>query len=277
MNALWKLSNESNAQVMVISGQQLKSLEEVLGHIPDLGLAAANGLYISLPGASDNDEYPGRLDGNSSQNKRQWRIMDYGVDWEKIKEITLPILERYTAHTNGSSLRLQNPGIAWSYYSTDPEWGAMQAKALIIDLENVLQGKDVKVVHLKGMVELVPKELNKGVVLRYALEHGRLSSIGGSPADFILCIGDDASDEHMFTSINDYMDQYKTTEGNSGKEETENMIEVQSTSQQIKRTIGSNNIYTCTVGKKTSNAAYYLPNSAAVCDILEELARSLPN
>ena len=59
------------------------------------------------------------------------------------QDIALPILERYTAHTNGSSVRLRDPGIAWSYYSTDPEWGLMQAKSVIVELEEALSGHDV--------------------------------------------------------------------------------------------------------------------------------------
>merc|ERR1712070_48281 len=235
-------------------------------------------------------------DIETEKEKRSWRIMDYGVDWPLIKDITLPILERYTAHTNGSSLRLQNPGIAWSYYSTDPEWGAMQAKALILDLENVLQGTDVKVVHLKGMVELVPKELNKGVVLRYALEHGTLSSTDGSAADFILCIGDDASDEHMFTSINDYIYHYNAQNTNKeGGKENNNKIthaghsskslqnmdmeipNLRSSSSSPNTQFNDNKVYTCTVGKKKSHAAYFLPTQQTVGEVLDELARNLPN
>jgi len=65
------------------------------------------------------------------------------VKWAEVKDIALPILERYTARTNGSSVRLRDPGIAWSYYSTDPEWGLMQAKSVIVELEEALAAHDV--------------------------------------------------------------------------------------------------------------------------------------
>ena len=76
--------------------------------------------------------------------KRSWSLLDYGVNWAEVKDIALPILERYTARTNGSSVRLRDPGIAWSYYSTDPEWGLMQAKSVIVELEEALAAHDVR-------------------------------------------------------------------------------------------------------------------------------------
>lgn len=70
-------------------------------------------------------------------------FVDTVASLSQTKDIALPILERYTAHTNGSSVRLRDPGIAWSYYSTDPEWGLMQAKSVIGELEEALSGHDV--------------------------------------------------------------------------------------------------------------------------------------
>jgi hypothetical protein len=41
------------------------------------------------------------------------------------------------------SVRLRDPGIAWSYYSTDPEWGLMQAKEMIVELTDALSAHEV--------------------------------------------------------------------------------------------------------------------------------------
>lgn len=41
---------------------------------------------------------------------------------------------------------------------------------------------------------------SQGVVLRYAIQHRP-----GNPPDFILCLGDDASDEYMYTAIYSYI------------------------------------------------------------------------
>ena len=68
----------------------------------------------------------------------------------------------------------------------------------MIELENELSAFDVDLVTLKGVVEVVPRKLNKGLVISNVLGN-QLGSQSNS--DFILCMGDDISDEKMFTSV----------------------------------------------------------------------------
>lgn len=63
------------------------------------------------------------------------QVFDYGVNWAEVKEVALPLLHKFTAHTNGANIKIRDSGLAWSYYSTDPEWGQMQAKQLHAELE----------------------------------------------------------------------------------------------------------------------------------------------
>lgn len=57
----------------------------------------------------------------------------------------------------------------------------------------------MQVVTLKGQVEVVPKKLHKGVVVKRLLRE--VSIRDGRFPDFIMCIGDDKSDEAMFTEV----------------------------------------------------------------------------
>lgn len=68
----------------------------------------------------------------------------------------------------------------------------------------------------------------------------------GRPADFVLCVGDDRSDEDMFEIIGNA--------ANSG--------------------ILSSNalVYACTVGQKPSKAKYYLDDTTEVRTMLDALA-----
>lgn len=69
---------------------------------------------------------------------------------------------------------------------------------------------------------------------------------GGKQADFVLCIGDDRSDEDMFEIIGD-----ATTSG----------------------VLSSNSsVFACTVGQKPSKAKYYLDDTIEVINMLEALA-----
>ena len=65
-------------------------------------------------------------------------------------------------------------------------------------------------------------------------------------ADFVLCIGDDRSDEDMFEKIADIMRR--------------NMVDPQTS------------LYACTVGQKPSKAIYYLDDANDVLNMLEALA-----
>ena len=108
----------------------------------------------------------------------------------------MPIISKYTARTNGSFVKLTHSSIGWSYYSCDPEWGSLQATHLVPELADALRSFDVRFVALKGIVEVVPRKLHKGHIVKKILEDAQM---GKQDVDFILCMGDDISDEKMFT------------------------------------------------------------------------------
>jgi len=121
------------------------------------------------------------------------------VDWEGVKAIAIPIMSKYAARTNGSSLKVLDLSLSWSFFSSDPEWGDMQARYIVPELEENLQAFDVQVVMLKGQVEVVPRRLHKGVVVKRLLRE--VSARDGKFPAFIMCIGDDKSDEPMFQEV----------------------------------------------------------------------------
>lgn len=70
----------------------------------------------------------------------------------------------------------------------------------------------------------------------------------GKPVDFVLCIGDDRSDEDMFEVIGNAMS---------------------------KRLLSANAlVFACTVGQKPSKAKYYLDDTTEVTSMLESLAEA---
>ena len=112
-------------------------------------------------------------------------------------QVAMPIISKFTARTNGSFVKLSHSSIGWSYYSCDPEWGSLQASYLVAELGEALQDFDVRFVALKGIVEVVPRKGHKGHIVKKILEDSRARSRGN--VDFVLCMGDDISDEKMFT------------------------------------------------------------------------------
>jgi trehalose 6-phosphate synthase/phosphatase len=226
--ALEALSNDPRTTVYVVSGATMHALHALLGCYPKLGLAAANGLCTTKPSLK------------TYETTRRCGVADYGTDWDAVKAAALPILRRHAARTNGSSVLSRDPGVAWSYYRADPEWGRIQAVQLIGDLEAVLKPYDVSVVHLDGMIEVVPGRMHKGNVVKHIL------NTLDEPPDFLFACGDSKTDEKMFSSVYSHLADAPTAEHNQA--------------------------YTVTVGKKASKALFYLNDHAHVIDALAKLA-----
>lgn len=135
--------------------------------------------------------------------------------------------------------------------------------------------QQVKVVHLKGMVEIVPKRLNKGVVLRYAIQ----SKQGPSP-DFVLCMGDDASDEYMFTSVYSYLSEtaetelvrsHKAHDAAAARGDLRTGPLQRKPSQEAEEEV-TKYVFTTSVGKHRSHAAFYVHNVEEVRALLQGLS-----
>ena len=185
MDALRSLCGDPNTTVFVVSGVNRRELENALGDVEGLGLAASNGACFAMPAEKGQ--------------KREWQAFQFGVDWEKVKAVALPIMSKYAARTNGSSLKMLDLSISWSFFSCDPEWGKIQAEHIVPELTEKLTDLGVQVVTLKGQVEIVPIALNKGMVTKRILKE--VAAKEGQYPQFLLAVGDDKSDEPMFESV----------------------------------------------------------------------------
>uniref|UniRef100_A0A7S1D6K9 Trehalose 6-phosphate phosphatase n=1 Tax=Cyclophora tenuis TaxID=216820 RepID=A0A7S1D6K9_CYCTE len=185
--------------VYVVSGDSAENVLNALGHVPGLGMGVSNGAHFSPPAMLN-------------QRERSWFMFDLGVDWDAVKRVALPVLSKYTARSNGSFVKLTRFSIGWSYYSCDPEWGNQQASHLVMELRSELAAFDVRFVTLKGVVEIVPRRLNKGLFVKKVLrdeqrKQQQQQQPQQPPVDFILCMGDDVSDEKMFASVYSYVSE----------------------------------------------------------------------
>ncbi|KAJ6339837.1 hypothetical protein OIU77_007726 [Salix suchowensis] len=117
------------------------------------------------------------------------------------------------------------------------------AKELLDHLENVLANDPVAVKRGQNIVEVKPQGVTKGLVTEKVLSKMIAS---GKPPGFVLCIGDDRSDEDMFESISNtpYSPSLPSAPA----------------------------IFACTVGQKPSKARYYLDDTVDVLALLQCLA-----
>lgn len=262
LEALSLLCRDPRNTVYVNSGDSAENVISALGHIPKLGLAVSNGANFSPP-MTDQD------------SERRWLTFDLGVDWDAVKRVALPVLSKYTARSNGSFVKLTTFSIGWSYYSCDPEWGSLQASHLVLELENELKSFDVRFVTLKGIVEVVPRKLNKGLIVKKVLRD--ISRNHAEPIDFILCLGDDISDEKMFTSVFSFIaemgDEARANPDPPVVDRDGTLEEPPDWSSIKTRIKDPLYCYTCAVGKKPSHASFFVNDAEEVAKSLVLLAK----
>ncbi|KAL1357174.1 hypothetical protein HN51_009145 [Arachis hypogaea] len=224
ISVLNDLCSDPKNTVFIVSGRGKSSLGDWFDQCKNLGIAAEHGYFIRWG------------------NKSNWEMSHISTDfaWKKIAE---PVMRLYTEATDGSYIETKESALVWHYYDADPNFGSWQAMELLDHLESVLANEPVVVKKGQHIVEVMHQGITKGLVAQDVLS--KLASAGKSP-DFVLCIGDDRSDENMFEAI--------------------------LTKSYNANTSAAPEIFACTVGQKPSKARYYLDDTAEVTMLLEALS-----
>ncbi|EOY20667.1 hypothetical protein QUC31_006972 [Theobroma cacao] len=226
ISVLNNLCSDPKNTVFIVSGRGQNSLSDWFAQCENLGIAAEHGYFIRWSRMSDWETIPIAAD----------------FDWKRIAE---PVMKLYTEATDGSYIEPKKSALVWHHQDADPDFGSCQAKELLDHLENVLANEPVVVKRGQQIVEVKPQGVTKGFVAEKILS----TMIGnGKLPDFVMCIGDDRSDEDMFESISN------TAYRSSLPVPPE--------------------IFACTVGQKPSKARYYLDDTVEVLTLLQGLAAS---
>ncbi|KAL9254983.1 putative alpha,alpha-trehalose-phosphate synthase [UDP-forming] 10 [Drosera capensis] len=224
VSVLNALCSDPKNTVFVVSGRGKTSLGEWLAPCELLGIAAEHGYFFRWRKTSNWESSFGATD----------------FEW---KEIVEPIMRSYTEATDGSSMDVKETALVWHHQDADPDFGSWQAIEMMNHLENVLVNEPAVVKRGLHIVEVKPQGVSKGLAVEKVLS---ATSDGGISPDFLMCIGDDRSDEDMFQSV------------------------LKPPSDQSE-SLGPN-IFACTVGQKPSNAKYYLEDTSEVVKLLRGLA-----
>ncbi|KMU81557.1 trehalose-phosphatase [Coccidioides immitis RMSCC 3703] len=177
VRTLKSLAADPKNSVWIISGRDQNFLEEWMGHISELGLSAEHGCFIRKP----HNEVWENLTEKSN------------MGWQK--EV-LDIFQHYTERTQGSFIERKRVALTWHYRRVDPEYGAYQAKECRKHLENTVARKwDVEIMAGKANLEVRPTFVNKGEIA------SRLVNECQGRPEFVLCLGDDFTDEDMFRAL----------------------------------------------------------------------------
>eukprot|EP01113_Clastostelium_recurvatum_P027733 TRINITY_DN3350_c0_g1_i1.p1 TRINITY_DN3350_c0_g1~~TRINITY_DN3350_c0_g1_i1.p1 ORF type:complete len:937 (-),score=209.23 TRINITY_DN3350_c0_g1_i1:51-2807(-) len=182
-----------------------------------------------------------------TQGSGGWQDMLRNADIGWLDVIT-PVLEHYTERTPGSFIERKDASLVWHYRLADAEFSAFQAQELLLQLQSVVAKFPVEVILGRRAIEVKPKAASTSALVK------KMMGAMDTPYDFVLCIGDDKTDEDTFSAL----------------EEAEAARLVEITRQGFNAAPLC--LYTCTVRKRSNSVArHYIVAQTAVVDLLEYL------
>lgn len=159
-----------STELAIVSGRDQGFLDQWFGHLP-ITLVAEHGYYIK----HKNQKWVGKE-----------------IQLKNWKEDLIPVMETFTDRTPGTFIEEKKNSLVWHYRKTDPELAAERT----VELKTVLGSLISDELHLMDgdkIVEVVSGRYNKGTAVSEIL--------GDKRSDFILCFGDDVTDEFMFNDL----------------------------------------------------------------------------
>ena len=167
---LERLHRQRDIDVYIISGRKRDDLEAWFGRY--------RFTLIGEHGTSYRDPRLGR-----------WRSLHENVDlsW---KPRVIEILKHYEGSTPGSFVEEKSSAIVWHYRRSDPEFGTWKANQLMSEIYDMMANLPVEIHHGKKIVEVSSIHVSKGAALEKFIRENKY--------DFVLCAGDDQTDEGMF-------------------------------------------------------------------------------
>ncbi|KAI1148362.1 trehalose-phosphatase [Nemania diffusa] len=199
IQTLRTMASDPRNAVWIISGRDQEFLQQHLGHITELGFSAEHGSFIRNPGETSWENLAETLD-------MSWQA-------EVVK-----VFQKYTDRVLGSFIERKRCALTWHYRKADPELGAHESKVALHELRSTVAKKwDVDVMEGKANLEVRPTFINKGEIVKRLVRHYNSDSTGetdetktaqqdsvdeGSKLGFVLCCGDDFTDEDMFRALN---------------------------------------------------------------------------
>lgn len=165
------VENKSNSLV-VVSSRTASTLYKWLGSMP-IYLVAEHGIYIRK---------------HDSEFEKIERVDN---SW---KNEIRPILEDYVGRTPGAFLEEKDYSLVWHYRRVQSGLGELRMRELTSHLKYLASTLNLQVLDGENIVEVKNLEVSKGKAAQHLLEEL-------PAADFILCFGNDWTDEDTFRTM----------------------------------------------------------------------------
>lgn len=185
MRLLKNLISEANTTVCIVSGRSKKALDSWFKDMPII-LAAEHGAWV---------KYSNKWESTVS------------LDFDSYKKPIIKLLRSYDERTAGAEIEEKDYSIVWHYRNVATELAYIRNTNISRDLQALIIGTDIDVNYGEKIIEIKPSVVNKGAVLDMLVAKFK--------PDFILCAGDDYTDEDMFAVLPEFAYSIKVGQGYS--------------------------------------------------------------
>ncbi|TGE24044.1 bifunctional alpha,alpha-trehalose-phosphate synthase (UDP-forming)/trehalose-phosphatase [Hymenobacter aquaticus] len=184
---LMALSNDPRNRVVIISGRDRDTLFRWLGDLP-LDFITEHGVWLRAAGEGHD-----------------WAMLQpMSSSW---KTEIRPIMELLVSRTAGSFIEEKEYSLVWHYRRADTDLGDVRARELVSHLNFMASNTDLQVLEGNKVVEIKNAGVHKGTAAARWL--------ATYPADFILALGDDRTDEDTFQAMPE--EAYTVKVGETGR------------------------------------------------------------
>jgi len=190
MQLLEELAADKRNHVIIISGRDALTLDKWLGHLP-LHMVAEHGAMVRYIG-------------------EDWKeTVTVSTEW---KEQIRPLMQLFVDRCAGSFIEEKKSTLAWHYRNTYPELGFSRSRELRNSLHQMTANTSLQVIDGNKVLEVRTVGVDKGATA--------LNMISVVMPDFIMCMGDDATDEDMFRALQGKGYTIKIGRGNTAADHT---------------------------------------------------------
>lgn len=177
-----QLGEQKNTRVVLISGRDKETLGTWWEDVP-VELIAEHGVWLRP------------LD-------EEWQLREnLNNNW---METIRPVLETFVDRTPGTFIEEKNYSLAWHYRKAKPELGEVRANELSTVLRDMVSNHGLSVLQGNKVLEIKNSGVNKGKAANRLLVE---------KYDFIFAIGDDWTDEYLFTELPEHTTTVKVGTG----------------------------------------------------------------
>lgn len=167
---LKQFATQPATDLFIVSGRSREALETWFGDLPAT-LVAEHGFWV--------------------RDRTGWSQEEN--NFKSYKSSVMALLEQYAERTPGVTIEAKNFSLVWHYRNVPPELAYARNTSLKHDLADLLKDTDIGIFQGHKIIEIKPRGITKGVLVDELLV--------GKTYDFILCAGDDYTDEDMFRSL----------------------------------------------------------------------------